>query len=96
MDANIKKILKKIKDLNLFDTLIILSEAENNTMKKYYGDYWYNYFFNYKHVEFSINNIRTTKVKKDEIIDKYGNEWYNLHIDTYNTDTSSKTLYNFA
>jgi len=96
MDANIKKILKKIKDLNLFDTLLILSEAENNTMKKYYGDNWYNHFFNYKHIEFSVNNIRTTKVKKDEIIDKYGNEWYNLHIDTYNTDTSSKTLYNFA
>ena len=36
----IKKILKKIKDLNLFDTLISVSDTEYANMEKKYGIYW--------------------------------------------------------
>ncbi len=92
--VNVEKILKKIKDLNLFDTLISVTESEYTTMKKYYGDYWYRCFFNSKHISFSINNIRNTKSKKEDLVEKYGNEWYKLHISDF--EYIGRTYYNYS
>ena len=43
-DNNVKKILRKIKDLNLFDTLISITDNEYKLMVRYYGEYWYRHF----------------------------------------------------
>ncbi len=63
-------------------------------MKKYYGDYWYRCFFNSKHISFSINNIRNTKSKKEDLVEKYGNEWYKLHISDF--EYIGRTYYNYS
>jgi hypothetical protein len=82
LPKTVKKVLKKIKDLNLFDTLISLTEAEYKAMAEKYkaGQYWYRNFFPNKHIEATIKNIRNNKSKKDDIIEKYGEDWYKLHI----------------
>ena len=93
-DNNIKKILKKIKDLNFFDTLMAVTENEYKLMSKYYGDKWYTYFFNSKHITFMINNIRNTKTKKEDILEKYGEEWFKKNIADF--EYIGKTQYNYA
>ena len=45
VEPNIQKILKKIKDLNLFDTLITLNEKELKELESIYGELWFSHFF---------------------------------------------------
>jgi hypothetical protein len=94
VDSTIQKIIKKFKDLNLFDTLINLNDKELIELEKKYGNKWYNFFFIHHHVDFTFDNIRKSKQKSDEINDKLGKEWYNIHIKDYKI--SGKTSFNYA
>ena len=76
----IKKILDKIANLNLYDTLLQLTKEEYGQLEKFYGENWYNKFFNLYHINNTIYSIRETELLKKEIIDKYTQEWYNKHI----------------
>ena len=80
VEPNIQKILKKIKDLNLFDTLITLNEKEFKELESLYGELWFSYFFIHHHIDFTFDNIRKSKQKADEIISKLGKEWYDKYI----------------
>jgi hypothetical protein len=93
-DQKARKILNKIQDLNLFDTLISCSSNEYELMNKYYGEYWYRFFFNAKHITSSINDIKKTNIKKNDIIDKYGEDWYKKHISSF--EYINRTYYNYA
>jgi len=79
-DKSILDILKKIEDFNLFDTLTRLTENEIKIMISNYGDMWYTKFFNSYHIELTFNNILKTNQRKDDIIKKYGEEWFNIHV----------------
>lgn len=94
VDSTIQKILKKFKDLNLFDTLISLNEKEIKELETKYGQKWYNFFFVHHHVDFTFDTIRKSKQKAEELIDKVGKEWYDLHIKDYKI--SGKTSFNYA
>jgi hypothetical protein len=76
LSNNILKILKKIKLLNLYDTLIELNHNEVKLLTNEYGEKWYEYFFNSKHIEFTVNNIIKNTTKKSSIIQKYGEKWF--------------------
>ena len=94
VNLTIQKILKKIKDLNLFDSLISLNEKEIIELEKIYGKKWYTFFFIHYHIDFSFENIRKSKQKAEEIIDKLGKEWYDEHIKEYKI--TGKTSFNYA
>ena len=94
VETNIQKILKKIKDLNLFDTLITLNEKEFKELESMYGELWFSYFFIHHHIDFTFDNIRKSKQKADEIISKLGKEWYDKYVKDYKI--SGKTAFNFA
>ena len=88
------KVLKKIKDKNLYDTLTELNDRDIEIMKKEYGPKWYKYFFIDKHINYTFDKIiKPNESKKKEIIKKYGKDWYDQHIDTYSE--ISKTVYSF-
>ena len=80
VSKNIKKILDKIENLNLYDTLLQLTKDEYNQLEKFYGVNWYNKFFNLYHINNTIYSIRETALLKKEIIDKYTQTWYDTHI----------------
>jgi hypothetical protein len=77
---DIMQILENIADLSFYDTLIKLNKTEYKKLESYYGEKWYDKFFNIYHINSSINLIKDTKMQRDEIEEKYGNEWYKKHI----------------
>lgn len=81
---NVNKILIKIKNKSLFESLTELNDNELTILITEYGEYWYKYFFIDKHIKYTIENIiKKNEQNKKEIIKKYNIEWYNLHIDNY-------------
>lgn len=76
LSSNMIKILKKIKTLSMYDTLMELNHNEFKSLVKEYGDKWFEYFFNNKHIDFTVNSIIKNTTKKSSIIQKYGEEWY--------------------
>ena len=83
VSKQIMSILNKITDLNFYDTLIQLTKDEYLQLEKYYGEKWYYLFFNKYHINFTIYNIRDTNILKDELIQQYGKEWFDKHIQSH-------------
>ena len=77
---NIKTILEKIKEYNLYDTLINLSKEEYKIMEKFYGNEWYNKFFNIYHINSTFFLIKETSAQREEIIKLYGQDWFENNI----------------
>lgn len=80
---NIMKILRKIEDLSLYLTLTELKDDEISMMNNYYGEYWYEKFFNTHHINFTKEDIISKASRKEEIISVRGKEWYKKHIENY-------------
>jgi len=94
VDQTIQKIIKKFKDLNLFETIINLNENEIKELEKKYGMKWYLFFFINQHVDFTFENIRKSKQKMEEIIEKVGQEWYDTHVKDYRIN--GKTSFSYS
>jgi hypothetical protein len=77
---DIYKLLELIKDKDFYTTLNTLSNADYNKLVNFYGDFWYEKFFISYHINAQRKNINLTPTKKKVIEQKYGKEWYNIHI----------------
>ena len=88
IDEKTKKILGKIEKLSLLNALLDLTLDEYKTMENIYGRYWYNFFYNTYHINYTINNANETEIIKKKIINHYGPEWYKIHFEQ--KQTSSK------
>ena len=94
LNENTNKVLKKIKDKSLIESLLELNDRDITIMNNEYGQYWYKYFYIDKHIKYTFNKlIIANEIKKKEIIKKYGQEWFNLHIQT--DQTIAKVAYSF-
>jgi hypothetical protein len=91
---NIKKILEKIKELPLYETLIELEKKDIAILEKQYGEKWYSIFFNHYHVLNTFNIIKNTNAQKKEIIDKFGKEWFDKHCEK-EIVIEHKLIYNY-
>lgn len=90
---NIKKILSDIQFLSLYETFDTLSHDNYLQLEKYYGNYWYEKLFISYHINNQKNVINNTPLKKNTLINKYKEEWYNTHIIKSN---EKKILYSFS
>lgn len=80
VENNIKNILEKIKDKNLFDTLVSISKKDNKLLSEKYGIYWYKFFFNFSHLEYEFRKIINNENKLKQLKKKFGKEWLKNHI----------------
>ena len=87
------KVLIKIKNKNLYDSLVELNSRDIEILNTEYGSKWYEKFFISKHINYMFKLIKQNEAKKNEIIKKYGKEWFDLHINQYSI--ISKTIYSF-
>jgi len=74
-------VLNKIKDLDFYKTLLSLSEKERGLMVKNYGEYWYEKFFNSRHIIHTFETL--TKGKLQEIEKIYSLQWVEEHVHKY-------------
>jgi hypothetical protein len=84
VDDKIMKILNKIKELNLYQSLIKLSAPERKSITKAYGIFWYEHFFNRYHIRQTFLDVEKNNLQKDELIGIYGDVWYADHALTFN------------
>ncbi len=89
----IQKVLKKMQDLNFFDTLVTLSDKEIASLVEFYGEFWYKYFFLTEHLGVSIQAIVKSAQKRNDIIQKFSKEWYTTHIE--NITYMTRSQYNY-
>lgn len=80
---DIMKILKQIQDKSLYDSLVFLSSSDYNKLIYYYGELWYKKFFNTYHINSTIQIIKKNPQQQRELLDKYGKEWYEKHIEKF-------------
>jgi hypothetical protein len=92
--TDIMNILKKFKDKSLYDTLISLSTKEYQTLSDYYGKIWFNKFFNFYHIYFTVTNITQSKSKMKELISKYGQKWFDFIKHNF-IPTTKKIFYSY-
>jgi hypothetical protein len=84
LNEQTNKVLKKIKDKNLYDCLTELNDRDLEILNKEYGSKWYKHFFIDKHIHHTFEKIiKNNESKKKEIIKKYGQDWYNTNVETY-------------
>lgn len=83
IDDNCLRVLKKIKDLDLYNTLTTLDEKEREILKKNYGDYWYEKFFNSYHITSIKESVIHNPSKLRELKNLLGSEWVNDHFINY-------------
>ncbi len=90
----LNKVLLKIKDKNLYDSLIDINKRDIELLNNEYGTKWYKCFFIDKHINHTFDVIiKNNEAKKKNIIDKYGLEWFNTHIEQYSD--ISQTIYSY-
>lgn len=77
---DIQSILDKIIELKLYDTWIMLNKTELKKIETFYGAEWYTKFFNTYHINSTIFLIKESPTQKSELIEKFGQDWYNVHI----------------
>lgn len=90
---DIIEILNTIKDKDFTTVLNTLEEPEYQKLEKYYGTFWYEYFFLSFHLTSQKKLIDNTPKKKKEIMKKYKEKWYSIHI---KQDHLTKVAYSFA
>lgn len=93
--SNIMTILNKIQELDLYNSWIELNPKELKSITSFYGQHWYRYFFITHHITSTIQNIKISPSKKKELKTKFGNEWYEKHINMYKT-TLEKVYYSYS
>ena len=87
------KILNLIKNKDFYNSLIILSNKQYKIIEDYYGKNWYEFFFISYHINSQIKIINSSPIKKKELENKFGKEWFNIHI---NNKIIQKLSYSFV
>ncbi len=93
--ANIKSILKKIQNIDFFNTLETISVKDEKELTKIYGNYWYEKFFISYHILKQKDVIFNNSAKKNKVESKYGKEWFDFHFNKYEIQRK-KMLYSYA
>ncbi len=83
VSSDIKVILEKITELNLYDTLITLTKTETQKMLDIYGEKWYMLFFNKYHINNTIEHIKENTILQKTLISKFGQNWYDINVKNY-------------
>lgn len=93
--SDIKKILDKIKNLSLSETFIQINKGDIKKMENLYGNKWYAYFFNMYHIGYSISQIQNNATMGDDLIEKFGQQWYDDNIKAHKW-ADKKILYSYS
>ena len=89
---NIRRIIIKIKNLNLIDSLLELSQDEINILEEYYDIYWYENLFLIEHINHTRQIFKSMN-QKEKVIKKMSQEWVDKHL---NTSKKTNLIYSYS
>jgi hypothetical protein len=87
-----ESILKKIEDLNLYNTLITITREEELKLIEGFGDLWMTKFFNIYHISAFVNRLETKPDMKKELLKKYDENWILKFISKFKNDIVFKKI----
>lgn len=90
---NILSVLDIIKNKDFYNSLVTLSNNQYELLETFYGDKWFEKFFISHHLKNQFKQIENTPLKRKQIINKFGDEWYKKII---NVSIFKKISYSFA
>lgn len=90
---NVLSVLEIIKNKDFFNSLITLSNKQYELLESFYGEKWFEKFFISHHLKNQFKQIENTPLKKKQLINKFGDEWYKKNI---NVSIFKKISYSFA
>ena len=83
VSSDCMKILNKISAMDFYTTLVSVNSSETSILIKNYGEYWYEKFFNVKHLNF-IRDVTTQNPQRTSELKKiYGDDWFDKHFIKY-------------
>ena len=80
VEEDIIKVLNKIKDISLYNSWVELPKSNLLKLIKRYGEFWYTKFFVTQHIQSTLTQVKSSSLKQKELINKFGKDWYNIHI----------------
>ncbi|XWV24865.1 putative early transcription factor [Tupanvirus deep ocean] len=83
VDENCMRILRKIKDMDLYSALTSFDIREREIIEKNYGEFWYEKFFNSYHINNTKENTLKNPTKMKELRSIYDTKWVNEHFVNY-------------
>ncbi|AYV85120.1 MAG: hypothetical protein Satyrvirus4_17 [Satyrvirus sp.] len=83
VEDNCMKILRKIKDMDLYSSLAALEGKEKDIVEKNYGEFWYEKFFNSYHINYTIETTLKNPTKMKELKTIYDSQWIQKHFTNY-------------
>lgn len=90
-------ILDKIENLDMYDTLMKLTQKDIKELTQGFGELWVTHFFNIYHISAFINKIKSDRTMKKDLLEKYDEEWLKLLINKINSDIIFKKIkYSYA
>lgn len=94
VDETCMRILRKIKEMDLYTALISVDDRERAILEKNYGAFWYEKFFNSHHIHYIKESIPKNPAKFKELKSIYDNKWITEHFVNY-TKKLQTIIYNY-
>ena len=85
-------IFKKIEKLNLYDTLITLTNKEIRKLESGFGLNWFLFFFNTYHINFIFKKIQSDKKLKNKLLEKYDDKWIKQILNIFTLNIVNKKI----
>jgi hypothetical protein len=87
-----EEIFKKMEKLNLYDTLITLTNKEIKKLESGFGLNWFLYFFNTYHINFIFKKIQSDKKLKNKLLNKYDEDWIKQILNIFTLNIVNKKI----
>ena len=92
-----EKILAKIENLNLYDSLLELTKEDELKLIEGFGDLWMLKFFNIYHISSFVNKLESKPELKTKLLKKYDGIWLNNFIEKFRNEVVFKKVnYSFG
>ena len=91
------KILNRIENLNIYDTLLEITSEEELKLVDGFGELWMIKFFNIYHICAFVNKLEEKPEFKTKLLKKYDSIWLNNFIEKFKKETVFKKVnYSFG
>lgn len=87
-----EKILSRIENLDLYESLLEITREEENKLVEGFGDLWMVKFFNIYHISSFVNKLETKPELKSKLLKKYDLGWITNFVEKFKLNVVYKKV----